>query len=147
MGIMDSIDIGANALKVHGRRIDVHAKNIANLDTPNYVRKIPVLNAVDDVSFHGLMNSMKEDVFGVGTLPYLEGGVSFSGVVEDPTLGEKIYKPGHPDADADGYIRASNVNAMVDIADALMAQRAYEANLALVNISKSMAQRALEIGK
>ena len=147
MGIMDSIDIGANALKVHGRRIDVHAKNIANLDTPNYVRKIPVLNAVDDVSFHGLMNSMKEDVFGVGTLPYLEGGVSFSGVVEDPTLGEKIYKPGHPDADADGYIRASNVNAMVDIADALMAHRAYEANLALVNISKSMAQRALEIGK
>ena len=147
MGIMDSIDIGANALKVHGRRIDVHAKNIANLDTPNYVRKIPVLNAVDDVSFHGLMNSMKEDVFGFGTLPYLEGGVSFSGVVEDPTLGEKIYKPGHPDADADGYIRASNVNAMVDIADALMAQRAYEANLALVNISKSMAQRALEIGK
>ena len=147
MGIMDSIDIGANALKVHGRRIDVHAKNIANLDTPNYVRKIPVLNAVDDVSFHGLMNSMKEDVFGVGTLPYLEGGVSFSAVVEDPTLGEKIYKPGHPDADADGYIRASNVNAMVDIADALMAQRAYEANLALVNISKSMAQRALEIGK
>ena len=147
MGIMDSIDIGANALKVHGRRIDVHAKNIAHLDTPNYVRKIPVLNAVDDVSFHGLMNSMKEDVFGVGTLPYLECGVSFSGVVEDPTLGEKIYKPGHPDADADGYIRASNVNAMVDIADALMAQRAYEANLALVNISKSMAQRALEIGK
>ena len=144
---MDSIDIGANALKVHGKRIDIHAKNIANLDTPNYVRKIPVLNATDDISFHGLMNTMKEDVFGVGTLPQLEGGVSFSGVVEDPTLGEKIYKPGHPDADANGYIRASNVNAMVDIADALMAQRAYEANLALVNITKSMAQRALEIGK
>ena len=147
MSIMDSIDIGANALKVHGKRIDIHAKNIANLDTPNYVRKIPVLNATDDISFHGLMNTMKEDVFCVGTLPYLEGGVSFSGVVEDPTLGEKIYKPGHPDADANGYIRASNVNAMVDIADALMAQRAYEANLALVNITKSMAQRALEIGK
>lgn len=147
MSIMDSIDIGANALKVHGKRIDIHAKNIANLDTPNYVRKIPVLNATDDISFHGLMNTMKEDVFGIGTLPYLEGGVSFSGVVEDPTLGEKIYKPGHPDADANGYIRASNVNAMVDIADALMAQRAYEANLALVNITKSMAQRALEIGK
>ena len=147
MSIMDSIDIGANALKVHGKRIDIHAKNIANLDTPNYVIKIPVLNATDDIYLHVFMNTMKEDVFGVGTLPYLEGGVSFSGVVEDPTLGEKIYKPGHPDADANGYIRASNVNAMVDIADALMAQRAYEANLALVNITKSMAQRALEIGK
>ncbi len=147
MGLMESIDMGAKALKVHGKRIDVHAKNIANLDTPNYVRKIPVLNATDDISFHGIMNSMKEDAFGVGTLPYLQGGVNFSGVVEDPTLGQKIYKPGHPDADENGYIRASNVNAMVDIADALMAQRAYEANLALVNISKSMAQRALEIGK
>jgi len=147
MGIMDSIDIGGKALQVHGKRIDVHAKNIANLDTPNYIRKIPVLHAVDDISFHGLMNSMKEDVFGVGTLPYLQGGVSFSGVVEDPTLGQKIYKPGHPDADENGYIRASNVNAMVDIADALIAQRAYEANIALINISKTMAQRAIEIGK
>lgn len=147
MGIMDTIDIGAKALQVHGKRIDVHAKNIANLDTPNYVRKIPVLNAVDDVSFQGVMNAMKEDVFGVGTLSYLQGGVSFTGVVEDPTLGERIYKPGHPDADENGYIRQSNVNAMVDIADALVAQRAYEANLAVVNISKTMAQRAVEIGK
>lgn len=147
MGIMESMDIGAKALRVHSRRIDIHAKNIANLDTPNYVRKIPVLNAVDDVSFQGVMNAMKEDAFGVGTLPYLQGGVSFSGIVEDPSLGQKIYKPGHPDADENGYIRQSNVNAMVDIADALVAQRAYEANLAVVNISKSMAQRALEIGK
>ena len=56
-------------------------------------------------------------------------------------------QPGHPDADANGYIRASNVNAMVDMADAIMAQRAYEANLALVNISKSMAAKAVEIGR
>ena len=147
MGLLDSFDIGANALKVHGKRIDVHAKNIANIDTPNYVRKIPVLNSTDDMSFHGVLNSMKEDVFAVGSLPSLQGGVAFSGVVEDPTLGEKIYKPGHPDADENGYIRASNVNAMVDIADALMAQRAYEANLALVNITKSMASRAIEIGR
>ena len=147
MGLLDSFDIGANALKVHGKRIDVHAKNIANIDTPNYVRKIPVLNSTDDMSFHGVLNSMKEDVIAVGSLPSLQGGVAFSGVVEDPTLGEKIYKPGHPDADEHGYIRASNVNAMVDIADALMAQRAYEANLALVNITKSMASRAIEIGR
>ena len=62
MSIMESINIGSNALKAHGLRLDIHAKNIANLDTPNYVRKIPVLNAVDDVSFQGVMNSMKESV-------------------------------------------------------------------------------------
>ena len=114
---------------------------------PYYVRKIPVLNATEDISFHGLMNSMKEDVFGVGTLPYLQGGVTFNGCVEDPTLGDRIYKPGHPDADENGYIRASNVNAMVDMADAILAQRAYEANLAVINITKSMALKAVEIGR
>ena len=145
MGIMDTIDMGAKALQVHGKRIDIHAKNIANLDTPNYVRKIPVLNAVDDVSFHGLMNAMKEDAFGVGTLPYLQGGVNFSGVVEDPTLGHKIYKPGHPDADENGYVRASNVNAMVDIADALVAQRAYEINSKIVQASDDMLSQANNI--
>ncbi|DAA98090.1 TPA: flagellar basal body rod protein FlgC [Candidatus Gastranaerophilales bacterium HUM_9] len=147
MGIMESIDIGANALKTHGLRIDIHAKNIANIDTPNYVRRIPVLNATEDISFRGVLNQMKNDVYGTGTLPYTQGGVVFTGVVEDPTLGERIYRPGHPDADANGYIRSSNVNAMVDMADAIMAQRAYEANLAVVNITRTMASRAVEIGK
>ena len=147
MGILESMNIGGKALRVHGTRLDVHTKNIANVDTPNYIRKIPVLNSTDDISFHGLMNEMKEDVFGVGTLPYLTGGVTFSGSVEDPTLGDKIYKPGHPDADANGYIRASNVNPMVEMADAILAQRAYEANLALVSITKAMAQKAIEIGR
>jgi len=147
MSILESMNIGTNALKAHGLRMDIHAKNIANIDTPNYVRKIPVLNATDDISFHGLMSVMKEDVFGSGTLPYLQGGVVFNGCVEDPTVGERIYSPGHPDADENGYIRSSNVNAMVDMADAIMAQRAYEANLALVNISRAMASKALEIGK
>ena len=122
-------------------------KIIKDLDTPNYIRKIPVLHATDDISFHGLLNSMKEDVFGVGTIPFQQGGVRLTGVVEDPTLGERIYKPGHPDADANGYIRTSNVNPIVDMADANIAQRAYEANLAVISITKSMAQRALEIGK
>ena len=147
MGIMESIDIGAKALKTHGLRMDIHAKNIANIDTPNYVRKIPILNATEDISFRGVLTQMKNDAFGTGTMPYLQGGVVFSGVVEDPTLGERIYRPGHPDADANGYIRSSNVNAMVDMADAVMAQRAYEANLAVVNITRAMASRATEIGK
>lgn len=146
MGIMDSMYIGAKALKVHGHRLDIHAKNVANVDTPNYVRKIPMLNAENGgVSFAGIMSSMQSEFMsGNGTL---QGGVSFSGIVEDPTLGEKVYKPGHPDADENGYIRSSNVNAMVDIADAMIAQRAYEANLAVLNISKAMAMKAAEIGK
>lgn len=147
MGIFEAFDIGSKGLTVHGKRLDISAKNIANIDTPNYVRKIPVLAATDDISFSGLMNSMKEDVFGSGTVPFLQGGVSMAGVVEDPTLGDKIYRPGHPDADKNGYIRTSNVNPLVEIADASLAQRAYEANLAVLTISKSMAARAAQMGE
>ncbi len=147
MGILDSMYIGSNALKAHGNRLDIHAKNIANIDTPNYVRKIPVLNTIKSDSFGAILNNMQDGTFGLGSTGALQGGVSYGGIVEDPTPGERIYKPGHPDADANGYIRSSNVNAMVDIADAMMAQRAYEANLAVMNITKAMALKAAEIGK
>lgn len=147
MGLIDAFNIGAQGLSVQAKRLDVHAKNIANIDTPNYVRKIPVLISQDDISFSGLMNYMKDSVFQSGTVPFSGGGVAFNGVVEDLTPGDLIYKPGHPDADANGYIRSSNVNPLVDMADAQMTSRAYEASLAVVNITKAMAQRAIEIGK
>ena len=144
---MNSMDLGAKSLNVHGKRLDIHAKNIANIDTPNYVRKIPILQATEDISFSNVLGMMKDETFKSGEIPFIEGGVAMTGVVEDPTLGDKIYKPGHPDADQNGYIRASNVNPMVDMADAMVAQRAYEANLAVITITKAMAQRAVEIGK
>ncbi len=144
MGILDSMDIGAKALKTQGLRLDVHAKNVANVDTPNYIRKIPILNSTTEASFGGIMGDMQTEIGGGN---YIKGGVTFTGIVEDPTQGEKIYQPGHPDADENGYIRASNVNPMVEMADAMLAQRAYEANLALVNITRAMALKAVEIGK
>ena len=147
MSLLDSLNIGEGALNAHGKRLEIHAKNIANIDTPNYVRKIPTLMALDDVSFHGLLNRMKENVFNTGTLPNVSGGVVITGVIEDPTPGELLYAPGHPDADAKGYIRRSNVNPMVDVADSILTSRAYEANIAVVSITKAMAQKATEIGR
>ncbi len=144
MGILDALDTGTGALKAQSLRLDVHAKNVANVDTPNYVRKIPVLNATKESSFAGMMTDMDGRMTSAG---FLKGGVAFTGIIEDPNLGEKIYKPGHPDADADGYIRASNVNPSVEMADAMLAQRAYEANLALLNVTRAMALKALDIGK
>lgn len=147
MGLLDSLNIGESALNAHGKRLEIHAKNIANIDTPNYVRKIPTLMAVDDISFHGLLNRMKDNVFNTGTLSAAAGGVTLTGVIEDPTPGELVYAPGHPDADAKGYIRRSNVNPMTDMADAILTSRAYEANIAVVSITKAMAQKAVEIGR
>ena len=147
MGILNSLDISQQGMRAHSMRVDIHTKNIANLDTPNYVRKIPILVAKDDISFNGLLNNMRNQTFKTGALPFDSGGVEMTGVAMDPTQGELIYKPGHPDADKDGYVRQSNVDPMVDMADAMMASRAYEANLAVAGIVKAMAQRAAEIGK
>lgn len=146
MTLVDSFGISQRAMSVHGRRMDILAKNIANLDTPNYVRKIPVLTATDNVSFAGLLTSIREDMFSSGTVPFATGGVSLSGVVEDPTLGDRIYRPGHPDADENGYVRTSNVNALVEFADASFAQRAYEASLTVMKITKEMMDMAVQMG-
>lgn len=144
MGLMNAFNIGREGLTVHGKRVEIAAKNIANIDTPNYTRKIAIVSSNQDQSFASVLSSM-----GVGALKGSDslGGVNFDGIVEDPTPGAKIYKPGHPDADENGYIRTSNTNAMVDIADATLAQRAYEASLGVMSIAKTMAQNALEIGK
>lgn len=146
MGIFNAMNVGCDGLKVHGRRLDINSRNMANIDTPNYVRKIPLVVATDRTSFLSVMNDMRESVFGAGTLPYSTGSVAMAGIVQDPTLGEKIYKPGHPDADENGYIRASNVDPLVEMTDAILAQRAYEASLAILTTSKAMAERAANIG-
>ena len=146
MGIFSAMNIGCDGLRVHGMRLDINSRNIANLDTPNYVRKIPLVVATDRSSFLSVMNQMKETTFGAGTLPYSTGSVAMAGIVEDPTLGDKLYKPGHPDADENGYIRTLNVDPLVEITDAIMAQRAYEASLAILSMSKAMADRAASIG-
>jgi len=144
MGLMNAFNIGREGLAVHGKRVEIAAKNIANVDTPNYTRKIPLISSNQDQSFATVLSSM-----GIGALQGSTnlGGVNFNGIVEDPTPGAKIYKPGHPDADENGYIRTSNTNIMVDYADATVAQRAYEASLGVMSISKAMATASLEIGR
>lgn len=147
MSILNTFEIGKNAVFVHGKRVQLAAANMANVETPNYTRKIPVINAVEGGTFVGVMDAMRSNVFATGSIPMTNGNVELSGIVEDTTLGEKIYKPGHPDADEKGYIRTSNVNPIVEIADATLARRAYEANAAIITMAKTMAQRAAEIGR
>ena len=147
MGIFNAMNIGCDALKVHSARLDAASMNIANIDTPNYKRKVPMLSSTDRSTFLSVMKQMKESAFGAGTLPYASGSVALSGIAEDTAPGDKLYKPGHPDADENGYVRTSNVDPLVEITDGIMAQRAYEAGLAIVSITKTMADRAVSIGQ
>jgi flagellar basal-body rod protein FlgC len=75
------------------------------------------------------------------------GGVHVAQVVEDPNPGRKVYSPGHPDADADGFVTLPNVNPIHEVVNLMTASKAYEANATAVETLKSMAQRALDVAR
>ncbi len=146
MTLQSSLGIAAQGLDAAGERMTIHANNIANLTTPNYQRKIPVLMENNEMSFENIMAQMRNGVIqtGISTSP---GGVHMAGSIADSTPGKRVYNPGHPEADKDGFVQASNVNVLADMSDSLSTQRVYEANLAVISMVKAMANRALEIGR
>ena len=73
-------------------------------------------------------------------------GVKVSQIVEDMTEGSLVYDPSHPDANEDGYVMYPNVNTVTEMTNMIDATRAYEANITVLNSTKNMALRALEIG-
>ena len=70
-----------------------------------------------------------------------------TGISKDDTPARLVYEPGHPDADASGYVKMPNFSIITEMVDMMTASRAYEANVASVNVAKSMMLKALEIGK
>ena len=69
------------------------------------------------------------------------------GIEADHTQGPLVYDPGNPDANAQGYVERPNVNIVSEMVDMITASRAYEANTTTINAAKSMAMKALDIGK
>ena len=74
-------------------------------------------------------------------------GVRAVQITEDDTPGPMVYDPGHPDANAEGYVEKPNVNIVTEMVDMITAQRAYEANSTAINAAKAMISKALDIGK
>ena len=68
-------------------------------------------------------------------------------MVEDATDYRLVLQPGHPDADANGYVRMPNVNVVEEMVDMISATRAYEANVTALNAAKSMISSAIDIGR
>ena len=79
--------------------------------------------------------------------PGAPGGVQVAAVVADPAPPRLVYDPGHPDAGPDGYVAYPNVDPLVEMVNLLAATRAYEANVAVFSAARTLALRALEIGR
>lgn len=113
----------AAGMNLQSRRIDVTSENVSNADTPGYRRKLltPQPGQVDAQGFREALLTL------------------------DQTPGELKYEPSHPLADAEGYVRQSNVSLVVEMADMREANRLYEANLNSFQQARSMYQSLLEV--
>lgn len=145
MRFLDSLSISASALTAQRMRMDVIAQNIANATSTRtatgepYRRRVAVLSAQDSSGLFASYLSRKVGAVG--------GGVRVSEIVEDPSPFKVVYDPDHPDADAQGNVRLPNVNTTQEMIDMMSATRAYESNVTALNAIKSMALKALELGR
>jgi flagellar basal-body rod protein FlgC len=143
MGIFDVLRISASGLKAQRTRMETVATNIANVHTTRtdeggpFKKKDVVFSSVDvsqNTPFGSIFQERVE-------------GVSVEEIVESVKPFEQTHDPFHPDADSDGYVTFPNVNVMEEMADMIAATRAYEANVNVVNNTKEMFTKALEIGR
>jgi flagellar basal-body rod protein FlgC len=125
--------IAASALKAQQGRMRIIAENLANTNSTSktaggdpYRRQAPVFQPTK-----------------------VAGGQGVKMVRVDPDMSDfrSEYDPGHPSADAQGYVKLPNVNALVEALDMREAQRAYEANLNVIETSRAMEQRTLDLLK
>ncbi len=153
MGYLTSLQITASALTAQRLRMDVIANNVANAETTHtaeggpYRREQVVFRPIGPNRPFQLppLVAARRGQSGASSLG--AGGVQVEQVIEDQTPGPTVYEPDHPDADANGFVTYPNVNLVTEMTDLLSATRSYEANVTVANAAKSMALRALDIGR
>ncbi|MGI6113376.1 MAG: flagellar basal body rod protein FlgC [Mahellales bacterium] len=144
MGVFSAIDISASGLTAQRFRMDLISQNIANVNTINASNGQPYRRRVAVFQEHNTGGSFNTLLSGnsIGNT-----GVRVAAVVEDTRPFKRIYEPGHPHADDQGYVELPNVDILNEMVDMLSATRSYEANITAVNAYKSMCLKTLEIGR
>ena len=132
MDLLDSMAEAAKGMKAQGVRMRVISENMANAETTStdkggdpYQRKI--------VTFKNMLNKTSN-----------QKEVEVDKVVPDKSDFIMKYDPSHPAADSTGYVKMPNVNPLIEMMDMREAQRSYEANLGIIDISKAMINSTLD---
>ena len=122
----DALAVSTSGLRLQAGRLRLIAQNISNIDTPGYHRKTARV-ALDPATEGGIQ------------------GVSLGPVTLDNSPLERIFDPAHPMADESGHFDGSNVDLVVEIADAREAQRSYEANLKIFDQTRQMSSSLMDL--
>jgi flagellar basal-body rod protein FlgC len=140
-GLFGSLGISASGMTATRLQMDVVAENLANANSTSgpdgkpYQRKDVVLEQASP-SFAAALSRAGSQA---------GDGVQVAGIVSDPTPGQRVYNPGHPDADAQGYVTMPNVSPVTEMVGLITASRGYEANVQALSAAKQMFMKTLDI--
>jgi len=142
MSLFGAISISASGMDAQRARAELITENLANAETTRtpdggpYKRKDAVFTASPvSYSFAAQLSMVSGQ----------SDGVALSDVVVDETDPERRYLPGHPDADAQGYVAFPKINPAEEMVDLLSASRSYQANVAAISAVKDMIARSIDL--
>lgn len=144
MDLFKAMEVTASGLNAERSRMNTIASNLANAKTTRteeggpYKRLDPVFQSVPlETKFKDLIGEKAAQAASV---------VRVKSIRQDDSPPQMVYDPGHPDADANGYVAMPNVNVVQEMVNMITASRAYEAGVTVMQTVKGMARSALNIG-
>jgi len=139
--MMSATNISSSGLAAERMRMEVLANNIANANSTRTEAGGPFRR--QEVVFAAVLDRHLQAGGARGAQGL--GGVRVEGVVDDPAPFNRVYNPGHPDADPQGYVNLPNVHLPMEMVNLISASRAYEANLKVLQSFRQMAEQALSL--
>ena len=145
MDFLTSLKISSSGLAANRKRMGAISSNIANAQTTRTAEGGPYRKKEVVFGSEPARESFGEIL--EGELDEKAQSVHATEVISSNKPPVLKYEPNHPDANKDGYVAYPDINVMEEMADMISAQRAYESNISAINTTKSMAMKALEIGR
>ncbi len=150
MRFLNSIDVSASGLTAQRLRMDTIASNMANVETTRvnggtgpYRRQVVIMETQERKPSGQFNSVLQEKLNGLNGVRVKE----IRELSDKEAPFRKVYDPSHPDADKDGYVSYPNVNVVEEMVNMISSTRAYEANAKVIENTRSMALRALDIGR
>jgi flagellar basal-body rod protein FlgC len=134
MSMFSIFNVSGSAISAQSQRLNVVASNLANVDAV--------------AGTDGRAYKARQVVFQTTPMgPDSSAGVRVNAITENEAPGRKIHDPNHPQADAEGYVTHSNVNAVEEMVNMISASRSYQNNVEVMNTAKSLLLKTLQMGQ
>ena len=140
MSMFQIFNVSGSAVSAQSQRLNVVASNLANADT---------VAGPDGQAYKARQVTFQTQLMSQPGMPGANAaaGVKVSTISEDQTPGRRVHDPKHPQADAEGYVTYSNVNAVEEMVNMISASRSYQNNVEVMNTAKTLLLKTLQMGQ